>query len=85
MVGDATAGLAYFRTACSACHSVSDDLKGDRGEVRRCQDAAEYVPHAGRLVRIDDFLVTLALADGTQRSFRRHGETPMVEIHDPLV
>jgi mono/diheme cytochrome c family protein len=38
----------------------------------------------GRLVRIDDFLVTLALADGAQRSFRRDGETPKVEIHDPL-
>ena len=38
----------------------------------------------GRLVRIDDFIVTLALADGTQRTFRRDGETPKVEIHDPL-
>ena len=23
-------------------------------------------------------------ADGTQRSFRRNGDTPKVEIHDPL-
>jgi cytochrome c oxidase cbb3-type subunit 3 len=38
----------------------------------------------GRLVRIDDFLVTLADADGTQRSFRREGDRPKVEIHDPL-
>jgi mono/diheme cytochrome c family protein len=38
----------------------------------------------GRLLRIDDFLVVLALADGTQRTFRRDGDTPKVEIHDPL-
>src|ERR1700722_15582437 len=38
----------------------------------------------GRLVRIDDFLVTLTDADGTQQSFRREGDSPKVEIHDPL-
>ncbi|MCU1236944.1 MAG: cytochrome c, class [Candidatus Solibacter sp.] len=38
----------------------------------------------GRLVRIDDFIVTLALADGTQRTFRRDGDVPKVELHDPL-
>lgn len=38
----------------------------------------------GRLVRIDDFIVTLTPGDGAQRTFRRDGETPKVEIHDPL-
>jgi cytochrome c oxidase cbb3-type subunit 3 len=38
----------------------------------------------GRLVRFDDFLVTLTDADGTQQSFRREGDSPKVEIHDPL-
>jgi cytochrome c oxidase cbb3-type subunit III len=38
----------------------------------------------GRLVRIDDFTVTLADSDGMQRSFRRDGDKPKVEIHDPL-
>lgn len=38
----------------------------------------------GRLVRIDDFLVTLALEDGTTRTVRRNGDTPAVEITDPL-
>jgi cytochrome c oxidase cbb3-type subunit 3 len=38
----------------------------------------------GRLLRIDDFLVTLALPDGTIRSFRRIGELPKVEVHDPM-
>jgi len=38
----------------------------------------------GRLVRIDDFLVTLALADGTIRSFTRTGPKPRVDVRDPL-
>jgi cytochrome c oxidase cbb3-type subunit 3 len=38
----------------------------------------------GRLGRIDDFIVTLTQADGTPRTFRRDGDTPKVEIHDPL-
>jgi mono/diheme cytochrome c family protein len=38
----------------------------------------------GRLVRIDDFMVTLADADGIQHTIRRDGETPKVELHDPL-
>ena len=38
----------------------------------------------GRLLRIDDFLVALELPDGTSRSFRRDGDRPKVEVHDPL-
>ncbi|MEO6802358.1 MAG: c-type cytochrome [Granulicella sp.] len=38
----------------------------------------------GTLQRIDDFYVGLTTADGTLRSFRRDGETPKVELHDPL-
>jgi mono/diheme cytochrome c family protein len=38
----------------------------------------------GRLVRIDDFVVNLTEADGTPRSFRREGDSPKVEIVDPL-
>ena len=39
---------------------------------------------SGRLGRMDDFIVSLTEADGTPRSFRRDGDTPKVEIHDPL-
>jgi cytochrome c oxidase cbb3-type subunit III len=39
---------------------------------------------AGRLGRIDDFIVTLTQSDGTTRSFRRDGDSPKVEVHDPL-
>ncbi len=38
----------------------------------------------GRLVRIDDFLVITAGADGSQRSFRRNGDVPKVVVNDPL-
>jgi cytochrome c oxidase cbb3-type subunit III len=38
----------------------------------------------GRLDRIDDFVVTLTPSDGIQRSFRRNGDVPKVEVHDPL-
>ena len=38
----------------------------------------------GRLVRIDHFIVTLAREDGTIQSFRRVGDSPKVEIQDPL-
>jgi len=40
--------------------------------------------YEGRLERIDDFMVTLTLADGTPRSFRRNGDTPKVDVRDPL-
>jgi cytochrome c oxidase cbb3-type subunit III len=38
----------------------------------------------GRLVRLDDFTVTLLQADGFERSFLRNGDQPKVEVHDPL-
>jgi cytochrome c oxidase cbb3-type subunit 3 len=37
----------------------------------------------GRLVRIDDFIVIVQLADGSTKSFRRDGDVPAVEIKDP--
>jgi small nuclear ribonucleoprotein (snRNP)-like protein len=38
----------------------------------------------GRLVRIDDFIVVLADAEGMQHTVRRDGDVPKVEVHDPL-
>ena len=38
----------------------------------------------GKLVRVDDFLVTLQLADGSQQSFLRTGDSQKLVIHDPL-
>ena len=38
----------------------------------------------GTLVRLDDFYVVVELADGTQRTFRRDGDQPVVDVRDPL-
>ena len=38
----------------------------------------------GRLTRIDDFNVTITDTDGAQRTFRRDGDQPKVEVHDPI-
>ena len=38
----------------------------------------------GKVDRIDDFVVSLTTADGTHRSFATEGNTPAVEIRDPL-
>ena len=39
---------------------------------------------SGVLSRLDDFSVSLTQPDGTYRSFRLAGDTPKVEVHDPL-
>jgi len=39
---------------------------------------------SGTLVHIDDFLVTLRMSDGTERSYRRSGAIPRVAVRDPL-
>src|SRR5947207_1717105 len=38
----------------------------------------------GKLDRLDDFIVSLTTSDGTHRSFATRGDTPKVEVHDPL-
>jgi len=37
----------------------------------------------GRVIRSDEFIIALALEDGTSRSFRRDGDVPKVEMHNP--
>jgi cytochrome c oxidase cbb3-type subunit 3 len=138
LVGDATAGRAYFEAKCATCHSATGDLQGlatrmpdakalqnfwvsggavggrggGRGAGRGAAAAGSEAtagqtpagrgpapnPRAvtvtvtlasgekveGRVVRIDDFFVSLMEADGTIRSFTRTGARPRVEVHDPL-
>src|SRR5205807_2285053 len=38
----------------------------------------------GRVLRVDDFLITLRLSDNSVRSFTRDGDVPKVEVHDPM-
>jgi mono/diheme cytochrome c family protein len=117
LVGDATAGEAYFQQKCASCHSVTGDLKGISAKFEDPKQLQNFflIPGGGRggfggrgatpsnvppttvtityasgqklegtLNRIDDFIVTLTQSDGTQRTVRRDGDTPKVEIHDPL-
>ena len=37
----------------------------------------------GKLIRKDDFLVVLTLADGTRKSIARNGDVPKVDVKDP--
>src|SRR5262245_23287315 len=116
LVGDATAGRAYFQATCSSCHSVDGDLKGlasRAADARELQNLwvsggggggrgggrgrggggggratatitpASGAPVKGRLVRVDDFIVTVQLEDGTRRTFMRNGADPKVEVDDP--
>ena len=107
LVGDATAGQAYFAARCAPCHSPTGDLAGIgarildeqelqntwvRGSARGTQrppvtvtvtqPSGEHV--VGRLERLSDFLVVLTQADGRHRSFSRRGDTPRVEVDDPM-
>jgi hypothetical protein len=56
---------------------------GADGSVVTASIAAPGGTVTGRLIRIDDFIVTVGMDDGTQRTFTRNGETPKVELHDP--
>lgn len=44
---------------------------------------ADGKKYEGKLVRKDDFLVILTLADGTRKSIARDGDNPKVEVKDP--
>lgn len=113
VVGDATAGEAYFKTQCGSCHSATGDLKaigarfedptalqnywisaggglargGRGGQVRPMPVTVTFASGqkvTGTLVRLDDFYVVVQLADDTQRTFRREGDKPVVDVRDPL-
>ena len=63
--------------------------RGNPAPVKGPQTTVTVTDSAGRkadgaLLRIDDFIVTLRNADGEQQTFRRDGNQPKVEIHDPL-
>jgi cytochrome c oxidase cbb3-type subunit 3 len=60
------------RGASASTHIVTATITQPSGETVE-----------GRLIRIDDFLVSIALADGSIRTFRRDGDVPKVEVHDP--
>ena len=67
---------------------VSGGGGGGRGGAASGRATVKVTPAGGatiegRLVRIDDFLVTLVQPDGTRRTFARNGADPRVEVNDP--
>jgi cytochrome c oxidase cbb3-type subunit III len=114
VVGDATAGQAYFAATCASCHSVTGDLKGIASKYsdprqlqqtwlagtaaggRGAPPGARPKPvtitvtlpsgerFEGSQARLDDFIVSIVLADGSTRTFPRNGDVPTLEIKDPL-
>lgn len=62
--------------------------RGDDEPSRSAVTATVVLPSGervqGRLAFIDDFGIKLALDDGTIRSFSRDGDTPRVDLVDPL-
>jgi cytochrome c oxidase cbb3-type subunit III len=114
VVGEASAGQAYFAAKCATCHSATGDLKGLASKYpdpRQLQQVwlagtaaggrgapAGARPSPIRITvtlpsgekvegvqaRLDDFIVSLTMADGSTRTFARRGDVPKLEIRDPL-
>lgn len=57
---------------------------GNRAAIKVTVVPPNGQPVTGTLVQIDDFSVALRDAAGEYRSFLRNGDTPKVEIQDPL-
>ena len=60
---------------------------GGRGANAAAVTATVSLPNGqkveGRVARIDNFVLILNLADGSQRSFRRDGDSPKIDLRDP--
>jgi cytochrome c oxidase cbb3-type subunit 3 len=62
--------------------------RGGRGGGRASRATATVSPASGapvkgRLLRVDDFTVSVQLEDGTRRTFVRNGADPKIDIQDP--
>jgi cytochrome c oxidase cbb3-type subunit 3 len=61
-----------------------DAASGDRRKVTATVAMPNGEKVQGQLLRLDNFFVTLLLDDGRQRTIRREGDLPKVEVKDPL-
>ena len=57
---------------------------GDRRKVTATATMANGEKVQGQLLRLDNFFLTLLLDDGRQRTIRREGNLPKVDVNDPL-
>jgi cytochrome c oxidase cbb3-type subunit III len=72
--------VAGGRTGRGANVSTSDSKRAVTATVA----VAGNAPVEGKVIRIDDFFVTLVMSDGSQRTFRRDNDTAKVEVRDPV-
>jgi cytochrome c oxidase cbb3-type subunit 3 len=94
LVGDPTAGQAYFNGAgkCSTCHSPTGDLAGVGRKYEPVALQQKFLmPRGGRgegppkPAYMENFDVTVFdPATSQQRTFARNGDVPRVEVVDPL-
>jgi cytochrome c oxidase cbb3-type subunit 3 len=61
-----------------------DDVENVNARITVTVTMPGAAPVTGRLVRIDDFTVSLVQPDGVRQTFVRSGASPKIEIHDPL-
>jgi cytochrome c oxidase cbb3-type subunit 3 len=79
---DATALQNYW---ISAGGGLARGARGGRGRPMPVTVTPGTAPKVeGTLVRLDDFYVVVEVADGSQRTFRRNGDQPIVDVRDPL-
>jgi cytochrome c oxidase cbb3-type subunit 3 len=85
-VGDARALQNLWVSGGSGGRGGGGGRGGDAGTSRVVVTVTVpgSAPVVGRLLRIDDFIVTLVQDDGTRRTFSRQGAVPKVELNDPL-
>jgi mono/diheme cytochrome c family protein len=102
VVGDASAGRAFFDKTCAACHSATGDLAHlattypdplslqqawiapkAKAPVTATVTLANGQKAEGVLTRIDEFSLTLGSGEAA-RTIARDGDTPRVEVKDPL-
>jgi cytochrome c oxidase cbb3-type subunit 3 len=85
-VGDARALQNLWVSGGSGGRGGGGGRGGDAGTSRVVVTVTVpgRAPVVGRLLRIDDFIVTLVQDDGTRRTFSRQGAVPKVELNDPL-
>ena len=88
---DSSRGAAAHATARAAVTitAATDASAAAAGpSERRTVTATVTMPNGekvqGQVLRLDNFFITLLLDDGRQRTIRREGDVPKVDVKDPL-
>jgi cytochrome c oxidase cbb3-type subunit III len=77
-------GSSGGRGGRGAAPAEGPGRSGDRRTVTATITLPTGEKVQGRLMRLDNFFVTVALNDGRLRTFRREGAIPKIDVNDPL-